>query len=319
MSNEVREKRAAEEGYRTVGQHELQWREWLSLQEKDGPATAWLKRFAPEEVAKREPIPCGWCDSPICPIGKAGKPKKHCSLRCLRKATMARFRRNVYSDSARLTVFREKNKLGSRRHRAADPQRYHAHNIAWQKRLKQKLRTRKTVFTCIDCAKSWLTINGLLRVVSPRCDECRSVHALSRRRARDAVDSKHRKKKPATGNVNSFQLGDWVSWKTLRGLSTSTKTGYVLAIVPANTSVRSAIKQQSIGVFRANVMINSLDLVRSGDSYLVKIGKRLYWPLAEWLRRTAAPAIAQIHPASSTASKAPSPAGFVKVRKRMAA
>lgn len=87
-------------------------------------------------------------------------------------------------------------------------------------------------------------------------------------------------------NQNKFQIGDTVTWTSQAGGNAKTKTGKVVAVLPANKSVAQFYREGGIvGDFyltRIPIIISS----RDHESYLIQVGKskRLYWPLVKYLK-----------------------------------
>lgn len=80
-------------------------------------------------------------------------------------------------------------------------------------------------------------------------------------------------------NPIKFQVGDTVTWTSQAGGNTKTKTGRVIAIVPANSNPRLALP---LGF---KLKSDAL-MMRDHESYLIQVGKSkwLYWPLVKYLK-----------------------------------
>jgi hypothetical protein len=85
--------------------------------------------------------------------------------------------------------------------------------------------------------------------------------------------------------IKTFQPGDTITWTSQAGGKSKTKTGKVIAVLPANKSVAQFYREGGIvGDFqltRIPIIISS----RNHESYLIQVGKskRLYWPLVKYL------------------------------------
>lgn len=83
--------------------------------------------------------------------------------------------------------------------------------------------------------------------------------------------------------TKTFQIGDTVTWTSQAGGKSKTKTGKVVAAVPAGKSGREYLP---LGVGLSATRIPSFNS-RDHESYLIQVGKskRLYWPLVKYLEK----------------------------------
>ena len=95
----------------------------------------------------------------------------------------------------------------------------------------------------------------------------------------------------------TFALGDAVTWTSQANASIRTKTGTIVAVVPANIAVGAYIDQRaSLSAYKYDMSSIAWGYVRPTTSYLVAVtmvsrtGKlrdrqRLYWPRVSALRQ----------------------------------
>lgn len=90
---------------------------------------------------------------------------------------------------------------------------------------------------------------------------------------------------------SKFQIGDTVTWTSQAGGNAKTKTGKVIAIVPANRDPRMV----RIGDYNLS-RLPPFSSSRDHESYLVQVGKskRLYWPLVKYLEKVIDPEMAEM-------------------------
>ena len=83
-------------------------------------------------------------------------------------------------------------------------------------------------------------------------------------------------------NPKTFRVGDTVTWTSQAGGKSKTKTGKVVAEVPAGANVWHWLP----GGFNYSRLPKGVS-VRSERSYLVKVEgeSRLYWPLVKYLEK----------------------------------
>lgn len=84
--------------------------------------------------------------------------------------------------------------------------------------------------------------------------------------------------------ILKFKVGDLVTWTSQSQGSTTTKTGRVFAVVPADT-----LPQLYLCGFTGRSG-GGFGCPRDHESYLVKVGnsRRLYWPLVKKLKKAKA-------------------------------
>ena len=78
-----------------------------------------------------------------------------------------------------------------------------------------------------------------------------------------------------------MEIGDEVTWGSQAGGYTKEKMGIIVAIVPAGVGVVDAYPEIRTGGSAWGGGIS-----RNHQSYVVKVGKKLYWPLVNHLQRT---------------------------------
>lgn len=80
--------------------------------------------------------------------------------------------------------------------------------------------------------------------------------------------------------TKTFQIGDTVTWTSQAGGNAKTKTGEIVAVVPAACEPRNCING------RWNFRRIAVGF-RKHESYLIQVGddKRLYWPLVKYLEK----------------------------------
>lgn len=160
--------------YRIVGARQVKLRDWLSLQEPDDPATAWLEANDP---AKRPR--CVTCSVLI----SSPSQRTYCSIDCRKQANKEnrrpsdpsvhrqRRRRMLASmDVHGLAQYRRKAVVRTRTWRANNPSRYQAQS---QKRVARD-RLRKfgcSEYSCVSCGKHWSPLMNARRrrFCSDRC------------------------------------------------------------------------------------------------------------------------------------------------------
>jgi hypothetical protein len=74
-----------------------------------------------------------------------------------------------------------------------------------------------------------------------------------------------------------MQIGDEVEWTSQAKGSSRTKRGMIVVIVPAGRNVRELVP--------AGMKVDAPGAPRATESYLVQVGRRLYWPRVSSLQR----------------------------------
>lgn len=83
--------------------------------------------------------------------------------------------------------------------------------------------------------------------------------------------------------MNTFKLGNKVTWRSQAGGSWKTKTGVVTVVVPPNVSFQNACHKVGL-THKLSKRKNAYGLSRNHESYGVLVGKKLYWPLVSKLQ-----------------------------------
>jgi hypothetical protein len=76
----------------------------------------------------------------------------------------------------------------------------------------------------------------------------------------------------------TFRRGDRVTWASQAGGHVTTKTGTVVAVVPAGVSPFAVS-------WRMNLRARFDGDPRPHESYVVRVADSAYWPRVAWLRR----------------------------------
>ena len=111
-----------------------------------------------------------------------------------------------------------------------------------------------------------------------------------------------------------FNVGDVVEWTSHAGGKVKTKTGKVIAVIPANTpAMRFTAPIQAARTHRdKTISTASRNQSRDHQSYLIEVkGPKkpfLYYPLVQKLRRVSVPEAQAPKPAEPAATTPPEPA-----------
>jgi len=86
----------------------------------------------------------------------------------------------------------------------------------------------------------------------------------------------------------NLQIGDYVTWTSQSAGTTKTKAGSVVAIVPVGANPDTVIAGDLWADHRyrgfAYVWTGSYGLPRNHESYLIAVGRKLYWPRVSLLQ-----------------------------------
>ena len=82
------------------------------------------------------------------------------------------------------------------------------------------------------------------------------------------------------GGESGFEIGDTVEWESQSGGKIRRKVGTIIKIVPADTV-------QHMGIdFPEDLLCMFDGMSRIHESYLVQVGRKIYWPRVKWLKKT---------------------------------
>lgn len=78
--------------------------------------------------------------------------------------------------------------------------------------------------------------------------------------------------------LKDLNLGDRVRWTSQAGGYAKTKEGAIIAVVPAHSNPRRHVPKDEPSA-------KEFGLSRNHESYIVKVGTRLYWPRVKGLEK----------------------------------
>lgn len=290
--------RAAELGYRVSGINEIQRREWYSVTEYNDPADAWLSEHDPEAPAPKAPklsrpfaiaeapstdtATCVGCGVHFLSRGPTGQAKKWCSDRCGRSArSKAFFQRG---DTARRDKYRRYKTSYMRHWRATNPERFRQNQRNYQRRKTERLHGAPPAPPpCVDCGVEFSTGERVIVPRPQRCGRCRRERKNALARATQARARQRLRKllQAEAAARRAFSVGDFATWRSQTGMQTE-KRGEVVAVVPAG-STSDAVVAGLAFTFSPDKRKKSGGKTRDHESYLVLVGRALYWPPVEWL------------------------------------